>query len=791
MKNEFKKKREYFPYKIFQKNEENKKLYLNIKSAEHPRKKRRKVAIDVYKNLKSVAKSTEIFSDYMVSYTTLTQDFCFKTPTNSIYPLRKNPRYLSAACLLDIKRKFKLNQNERPMSAIVTNNKLSEKKFKIRMNRIREKKKINFKRNNIYRNKSALPEKFNKSIDLDNDNQQKKKNFDYLVNYILNSSYKNNDKANNYFNKTKLFSEGILPDGNLEYQLSVYSICLKFKLINLGIKNNSYQKIYLQFKYLPIFYLLDFQLFKIFISEIIYYEQNNFYINNSDINQICDKYSKYISSCINEKKDDINFYKNEFLFHSNYKWFIYNKGAKPGENNKYLIYELNIEFPKIKLNLLNKETIIKNIFKKSLLIKLMGNNFELWDKVVLFELFYIKRIRHIINSIITTDSKYNKQKINIFPFFIIKNQNEDKIFQFFISDLNKKISRYYIFNPYKILLSEKRKKLFQQIQLNLKESRILYKFKNIWGTNNALLKCISIDIVKNDDDENDEKFNFKFDVLNISNEYMKNFQKNIVEDKNKFRMNDIDINLINCSLKRIIINNNKCEEKLFEIKQEFINMILGKQYGIINNLIYEKMEKFCEDFLKEKELIIKFKTKKKNVMGENEKNQENENESQILMKNESNLTIDTNKKNYNLKQTKVGLKHNINAKNKNMKNYPNKKRVFSANLSSKNKKDIKNKRNKEVKDTLFLTKNLSNNRVGELYPPESESSEEPSFTEKYKYIKSFNSKSVNQIRNQKDLKHNRIMRNCYLFKDEFNLNKLRRIMSCLKRKQEEENIHNK
>ena len=272
MKNEFKKKREYFPYKIFQKNEENKKLYLNIKSAEHPRKKRRKVAIDVYKNLKSVAKSTEIFSDYMVSYTTLTQDFCFKTPTNSIYPLRKNPRYLSAACLLDIKRKYKLNQNERPMSAITTNNKLSEKKFKIRMNQIREKKKINFKRNNIYRNKSALPEKFNKSIDLDNDNQQKNKNFEYLVNYILNSKYKNNDKVNNNFNKTKLFSEGILPDENLKYQLSVYSICLKFKLINMGIKNNSYQKIYLQFKYLPIFYLLDYQLFKIFISEIIYYE---------------------------------------------------------------------------------------------------------------------------------------------------------------------------------------------------------------------------------------------------------------------------------------------------------------------------------------------------------------------------------------------------------------------------------------------------------------------------------------------------------------------------------------
>ena len=795
MKNEFKKKKEYFPYRIFQKNEENKKLYLNVNSIEHSHRKRRKVAIDIYKNLKSMAKSTEIFSDYMVNYSTLTQDFCFKTPTNSVYPIRKNSRYLSAACLLDIKMKYKLNKNKRPMSAIVpNNNKLSERKFKIKVNQIKEKKKINFKRNNFYRNKSALSEKYNKSIDLDNDNNLKKKNFDFLVNYILNSKYKNNDKVNNNFNKTKLFSEGILSDENLKYQLSVYSICLKFKLINMGIKNNIYQKIYLQFKYLPIFYLLDFQLFKIFLSEIICYEQNNFYINNNDINQICDKYSKYISSYINEKKDDINFYKNEFLFHSNYKWLIYNKDTKPGEKNKYLIYELSIEFPKIKLKILNKETTIKNIFKKTLLIKLMANNFEMWDKTVLFELFYIKRIRNIINSLKTPDTKYEKQKINIFPFFIIKNQNEkeDKIFQFFISDINKKVSRYYIFNPYKIILSEKGKKLRQEIQLNLKESRILYKFKNIWGTNNALLKCISIDTIKNKNNENDIKINYKFDITNIPKEYMKNFEKNIVEDKNKLAINNIVINLINCSLKRIIINNNnKCVEKLFEIKQEFINMILGKQNGIINNLFYEKMEKFCEDFLKENELIIKIKSKKKHLIEENEKNQENENESQLLIKKRGNLTIDRNKKNYNLKQSKLSLKGSINSKNKNMKNYINKKRVFSANVSSKNKNDIKNIKNKEVKDTLFLTKNLSNNLVGELYPSESESSEEPSFTEKYKYIKSFNSKSVNQIRNQKDLKQDRIMRNCFLFKNDFNLKKLRRIMSCLKRKKEEENIHNK
>ena len=807
MRNEFKKKTEYFPYKIFQKNEENKTLYLNVNSVQHPTKKKKKIAIDIYKNLKSVTKSTEIFSDYMVSYTSLTQDYCFKTPTNSIYPLRKNSRYLSAASLQDIKMKSKLSKNKRPISAIISSNILNERNNKIKKEQMKEKKKIkfnNFKRNILFKDKNTLSEKYNKSIDLDNDDYSKQKNFDYLINYITNSSYKNNEKTNKNFNKTKLSCEGFLPDENLKYHLSIYSICLKFKLINnMGIKNNTYQKIYLQFKYLPIFYLLDFQMFKVFLSEIICYEQNNFYINNNNnnnnyVDQICDKYSKYISSYINgEKKKDINFFKNEFLFFSYYKWLVYYKDAQNKEKNKYLIYDLNIEFPKIKLKILNKETVIKNIFKKSLLIKLMENNFESWDKTVLFELFFIKRTRHIIKSIIKKDSKFVNQKINIFPFYILKNQNEDKkIFQFFISDINKRQSKYYIFNPYKIIISERKKKLHQEIQLTLKESRILHKFRNIWGTTNTLLKCMNNEIIKNKNDDNNIKINFKFDILNnIPNDYMKYFEKIIINEKekdtNKIRMNKTDINLFNCSLRRIFINNNKYEVKLFEIKQEFINLILGKENKITNNLIFEKMGKFCEDILKEKEMNFKINIKKRNIVEENEKNQENENDNQILLNKDNKWSLNRNKKNYFLKQNKLDVKNKMNLNDKNIKIYPNKRRILSANLSSKNKNTIKNIKNQEIKDSLFLTKNLSNNRVGELYPSENESSEEPSFTSKYKYIKSFNSKSVNKIRNQKDLKQNRIMGNYYLLENDFNMKKLKRILSAIQRKKREVNIHNK
>ena len=212
----------------------------------------------------------------------------------------------------------------------------------------------------------------------------------------------------------------------------------------------------------------------------------------------------------------------------------------------------------------------------------MENNLKSWEKTSLFELFYIKKIRNIIASLIKSDSSIKKQKIDIFPFYILKNQNIEKKFQFFISDLNKKISKYYIFNPYKILAWEKRKKNHQEIQLNLKESQILHKLKNIWGTANTLSKCMHTEKikVKEDDDEScdydydeyETKVSFMFNrFYDLKNDY---FEKNIkyknVDDQNILKIDKLNIELINCSLKRYIINEDKFEEKLIELNQEKI-----------------------------------------------------------------------------------------------------------------------------------------------------------------------------------------------------------------------------
>jgi len=788
MKNEFNKKKDFFPYNIFQKKEKKRKVYLNMNSDHIFHKKKKKVSFDIHRSLKSVAKSTKIYSDYMESYTTITQDFCFKTPSNSIYPLMKNPRYLSVASLQGVKHKFlsdqKKTKNKRAMSAMPFFYKIAKKN--------NDKQKL--KKDKKSRNK--LTERFDESIDLDNDNFTKLKNLEYLTNYVSNSNYNN---YNDHFNNTKLSFEGILHEENLKYQINIFSLCLKFRLIynNGNIKNNSNQKIYIPFKYLPIIYLLDFQLFKVLLSEIIYYEQNNFCLNNDGINQIFDKYSRYIFSYIKDKKNNnIIYNKNEFLFPSYYKWFIFNNALNNTESKSYLIYDLEIEFPKIKFIILNKGTIINNILKKSLLIKLMENNFESWNKTVLFELFYNKKFRNIINSIIKLDSKYIKQNLNIFPFNIIKSHNQEKIFQLFISDVNKKISRYYIFNPYKIIIAEK-KKLYQQIQLNLEESKILYKLKNIWGTTYTLLKSLDIEEIK--DYFGKIKIRFKLDISsNITNEYIKNLKKTLSYKKEKenkqIKMKNFEINLVNCSLKRILINhnnNNKLEEKLIEIKQELINIILGMKIEIINNSIYEKIGNFCGDFLQERKLNYRITFKRRNAIEENAKNSENDNVTENLNKKSTLISNNESQPIYIKKESKKSIKANVTNDNQPMKPNLNKRRILSAKIISKDSEYIKNKQSKEVTDLLFLTKNLSNNRVEKLFSSESESSEEPSITAKYKYIESFNGKKLNQIKNQKEFSKNRIMRNSYLLKKELNYKKIKRILSAIERNKAIVNIHNK
>ena len=202
------------------------------------------------------------------------------------------------------------------------------------------------------------------------------------------------------------------------------------------------------------------------------------------------------------------------------------------------------------------------------------------------------------------------------------------------------------------------------------------------------------------------------------------------------------------------------------------------------------MEEFCEDILKENEFNVRTHIKKRNLNDENEKNNENGNtiinevdkKKSLIKSNKRILNFNKSRKNFvinNKKKLENNLNYNWNFISKN--NYKNKRRILSA-------KDLKSQ---PVKDTLFLTKNISNNVVEDLNISGSESSKAPSIITDNRYSQLYIDKNLNKIKNQKELMKNRQLRNYHLLKRDFNLNKLKKILLNIKRKQDEENIHNK
>lgn len=791
MKTFLKKKINYFPYKIFQKNSQinnnrssiNKRLPV-FNSFQMETTKHKKIVIDISKNLKSVAISNKLFSNYMDNYNNLTQDHCFKSPDNDSYPLLKNFRYLSAGTIRNanyihktakmkiLKRPISVNTNSERLKLMETNDKSYSENKKYIINRIKQR---NNKNNDLLLSLSegVFNKKLNygispknniiidKKLDLDNNKNIKQQHFEFLKKYINN----NNNCTNGMFEKTKLSMENILSKMNIKYELSVYSLCLKFRELNHDKKIK--QKLYIKFKYLPIFYLLDYQTFKLFLSEIIVYDNksNSFSFIKDKFDEIINKYHKYINSYINDSKfniNDITFFKNEFSFPLIYKWFVYNNSYKNNikEDNiaKTIMFELKIELPKIKFKILDYETKIKNNLKKNLMIQLMKSDFIKWEELILFELFFIKKFRHIINSILVNNNKYFRQKINL-SLYIFKKTKEtkevkevknhiEKNYEFYISEINGYSSNYYIFNPYIIILNRRKNKYYQEINLTLRESKILYKFGKHWGMINTLLKCINFN------NELNNKVFFNFDILdNISSHYLKtteNKKNDKKEQQMKFKFNKIDITIYDCFLKKIIIKNTDKNEIYIKIPKNFLKIILStkennkNQVQILKN---DKINEYCKEIREEKRIEIK-----RNMKKIYDKDYDN-----------SDLLYENNSKKASTKKNNI-----YNLKDEIKKINTDKKKALSSNIEfNQNQKN----------SNIFLTKNFNSNKEEENIENQKETNNNfISFTHhnyNYNIRNTLKNNTLYSIKNKRELEKNRTIRDNFLLNDEINIHKIK------------------
>ena len=422
------------------------------------------------------------------------------------------------------------------------------------------------------------------------------------------------------------------------FDLIIQGLCLKFiKQNNLTetIKNKS-QKLFLPFTYLLFFYLLDFQTFKVFLSEIIIYneEKGEMEINQKEIRDILIKYKKYIQFILSpffnqkDKKDNkdnkenkekytkATYNLNERNYLKIYDWIVHINSNNKEDNfleikdNKNIIYKAKIILPLIKFNLINRKLIVKKYIHKNIIIHLLKTSFVKWEEKILSELFLNKKFRYLMNSIFSKKKmnlhSYNPQKI----YLDRKEYNHNILFkhkyEFFITDAKREHSRYFYISTYEILFFYGRKEnlFFQRKQLNIKDSLNLYKFSNYWGYMDTIMKCLLIE-------KKEKKVHFDFDVLekspskyfnltaNTSSELTEDDKNNLENLKNFYnqgcmfyRREDllIDICLINFNLVEPCIIRLNFERYNYKIPKELLNIITTKK-NVFNN-----MNKYISEF---------------------------------------------------------------------------------------------------------------------------------------------------------------------------------------------------
>ena len=471
---------------------------------------------------------------------------------------------------------------------------------------------------------------------------------DYDINNSIQDLYEmiKNIKNSTDLSSTKTMKYNIknyYQNENLSFQVDIESICFKF--INQEenkVKENSDlvdkpQRLYLPFAYLPIFYLLDYTTFKIFISEIIYYNRqtNSMEINKNEIGSILNKYKKFISvNVINatpnkkRKMEIITYNCNEHHYQKIFDWIIYindlrevntiqeGKSQEIGDiekniknsDKKNIIYKFKIIFPIIKFQAINRRLNIKKYLNKNLIIKLIKNDFVKWEESILCELFLNKQFRNIINNSLAPNNRIFSFSYLTKKIFIDRTGNKDNLlsknkYEFFITNTQKDFSHYLYISSYTVLVlfgKEDEKKIFANQNLNIKDSINLNKYSQYWGYINTLNKCMKVDYMnqKIDFDLNIlEKNPQKFFYLNKIDKNKKN-KENIKDLENygilKFNNNyDIEMSLFNCSIVEIQINHYKIDKRFYKMPKSLLTTFLSenmKKNLDLNKYISENSE---------------------------------------------------------------------------------------------------------------------------------------------------------------------------------------------------------
>ena len=439
-----------------------------------------------------------------------------------------------------------------------------------------------------------------------------KKDFEFYSTY-LDNLHKNENFTDNMIKEYEI--NMINTYSKSKFELEFKSICFSFEEIDISDENKNInnssdskdkdhdndlvnnvkkrtQKIYLPFKYLPLFFLLSFKSLKVFISEIISYEieKNNFAIVvNEKLEKIIKKYCEYCQNKINiytyEKNEqvfkDILYYQNELHFNYVFPWIVYDNRYTEVKS-KY--YQLTIQLPTMFFQANDSGVRFQKLVNKWIIFELIKNNFQSWDRYLLYNLFMNKKFRKAITYIINKRRNLISYEYTTKTVGDIIDSNIDKKnnFDFFISEVLEGQNHYYFFYPFKATISSKNHNKYDlndSISPQLCDSRKIFILAKHFGLKGTFNKCMFYNKLT-------QKYHFSFKYLkDITHEYISSLKESdhcVVNKKQKqvFKYNGTEFHLFirECLLCEQIINvYNYCELKYYKASPNLVNTLLEKE----------------------------------------------------------------------------------------------------------------------------------------------------------------------------------------------------------------------
>ena len=396
------------------------------------------MSVELLKKSKQLVLNNNNYNNYSKFYHSFTTRFTYKLPNVSIYPMQKNSEIIS---LGEIKKNKEEDKHTKIFQPILEYKKNSTILYK--------EKNENSKENSNSKLNSSNQETINEKIFLNyidkfnNMNNVMHNYITYRITYYVNQldeikylmSIIQKQKEDLYIN--------IFDDKEINCKLNIFNIYnnIQIKLIFNSIiiyiydsNNKKVEKIKFPFCFVPFFYGISLQQFKLLLIQIIDFnkEKNILFINKEKLNN---KFKEFLEEKLfYNNLSFINNYKKVSEF--NFNWLV-------NFDNNYIKFKLLIKLPhfktRIKFSNGNKLTFFKTIEIKhiSYLIK---ENYKDWDLFLLNTFCIYKDFRYLINNALSYNNEYknnnyinfdeNKSKLNF-------NNNMKNSLEFYIVEKDK------------------------------------------------------------------------------------------------------------------------------------------------------------------------------------------------------------------------------------------------------------------------------------------------------------------------------------------------------------------